>query len=82
MEYEKATTSNRDRRAKFIELANKRVSRTLKDLGLIANLANKRNYDYDDEQVKKIIKALQAELDAVKHSFTSESSGRSTNFEL
>ena len=74
--------SSRNKRAKFIELANKRVNRALKDLSLLANLANKRNYDYDDEQVKKIIKALQSELDAVKRSFNSEGAGKSTNFEL
>ena len=74
--------SSRNKRTKFIELANKRVPRALKDLELIANLSNRRNYEYDDEQVRKIIKALQTELDSVKHSFTSESTGRTVNFEL
>ena len=73
---------SRNKRAKFIELANKRVTRALKDLELIANLSNRRNYEYDDEQVRKIIKALQTELDSVKHSFTSDSTGRTSNFEL
>jgi FKBP-type peptidyl-prolyl cis-trans isomerase (trigger factor) len=74
--------SSRDKRAKFVELANKRVNRALKDLGLVANLANRRNYEYDDEQVRKIIKALQSELEAVKHSFNIDSAGRGNNFEL
>ena len=78
----KDSLSSRDKRAKFIELANKRVTRVLKDLGLVANLANRRNYEYDEEQVRKIIKALQNELDSVKHSFTNESAGRGTSFEL
>jgi hypothetical protein len=76
------SSGSRDKRAKFIELANKRVSRALKELSLIANLANKRNYDYDEEQAKKIIKALHSELESVKQSFNSEGANKSTNFEL
>ena len=72
----------RDKRAKFIELANKRVNRAMKDLALVANLANRRNYEYDEEQARKIIKALQGELDVVRHSFASESVGRGPGFEL
>ena len=74
--------SSRDKRQKFVELANKRVSKALKDLALIANLANKRNYDYDDEQARKIIKALQNELDVVKQSFTTEGPSRNADFKL
>ena len=56
---------------KFVELANKRVNKTIKDIQLIGNLANKQNYDYTEQQAKQIIKALQQELDEVKHSFSS-----------
>lgn len=55
---------------KFIELANKRVNKTIKDIQLIGNLANKQNYEYTEYQAKQIIKALQQELDDVKHSFS------------
>jgi hypothetical protein len=51
---------------KFVKLANKRVNKTIKDLQLIGNLANKRNYTYSDVQAKKIVKALQKELAEVK----------------
>lgn len=54
---------------KFIELANKRVNKTLKDIQLVGNLANKQNYEYNEQQVKQILKALQQELDNVKNSF-------------
>ncbi len=60
----------RDKRAKFLELANKRVNRAIKDLALIANLANRKNYEYTEEEAKKVIRALQAEVDHVKHNFT------------
>ena len=61
----------RDKKSKFIKLAEKRVSRTLNDLKLIRNLSNKNYYEYSDEQSKKIIRALQQELDLLKKSFQS-----------
>jgi hypothetical protein len=82
MKVSKTQPSARDKRAKFIELANKRVNRAIKDLELVGNLANKRNYEYDGEQARKIVKALQHELDLVKQSFQSGSSGTQTTFEL
>lgn len=82
MANKESDSAARDKRAKFVELANKRVARALKDLSLIGNLANRRNYDYDEEQGKKIIRALQQELDLVKGTFARESSGRRSTFEL
>ena len=56
-------------KSKFIKLAEKRVSRTLNDLKLIRNLSNKNYYEYSDEQSKKIIRALQQELDLLKNNW-------------
>jgi hypothetical protein len=61
--------ASRDKAAKFVELANKRVNKALKDIQLIGNLANRQNYEFTDEQAKKIVRALQQEVDVVKHSF-------------
>ena len=72
----------RDKSAKFIELANKRVNRAVKDISLIGNLSNRRNYTYNEEQAKKIIKALQSSVDQVKASFQSGIHGQEANFEL
>jgi hypothetical protein len=74
--------SSRDKAAKFIELANKRVNKAIKDLKLVSNLANTRNYEYTEEQAKKIIKALQKEIDTVKRSFQNVESLGHNDFEL
>ncbi len=58
---------NRD---KFVELAQKRVSRAIKDLRLVGNLANKSNYSYTETDVKKIIGALDIELKNLKKRFS------------
>ena len=69
--------ATRDKASKFVELANKRVNKALKDIQLIGNLANKQNYDFTEEQAKKIIRALQQEIDQIKHAFhNTEESGR------
>ncbi|MDB9975563.1 hypothetical protein OAE24_05270 [Candidatus Thioglobus sp.] len=60
----------RDKSAKFIELAEKRVNKTLNELKLIRNLSNKNYYEYTDDQAKKIIRALQQEMDLIKKNFT------------
>jgi hypothetical protein len=56
-------------RAKFVELANKRVSKTLKSIQLIGNLSNRSNYDYTEEDVTKIFRAIHQELAACRKSF-------------
>ena len=61
--------ATRDKASKFVELANKRVNKAMKDLQLIGNLSNRQNYEFSEEQAKRIIKALQIEVDAVKQSF-------------
>ena len=74
--------SNRDKGAKFIELANKRVNKAIKDIQLICNLANRQNYEFTDEQTKKIVRALQQELDQVKQSFSSTEVAGHSEFRL
>jgi ABC-type Fe3+-hydroxamate transport system substrate-binding protein len=62
--------TQRNPSAKFIELANKRVNKTIKDIRLVGNLSNKTIYSYDETQAKKIIKVLQREIDLLKARFT------------
>lgn len=64
-------------RRKFVELAEKRVTRAIKDIRLIGNLSNRSNYTYTEDDVRKIMKALKNELDGLKARF--ESVGGSTD---
>ncbi|QQP89825.1 hypothetical protein IGS68_00655 [Skermanella sp. TT6] len=63
-------------REKFKELASKRVTRALKDIQLIGNLANRSNYDYTDDDVNKIFRALQDEMNACRKRFELAGKGR------
>ena len=59
----------RDRRAKFVELANARVNKAIKTIRLIGNLSNQSAYEYSEDDVRKIVRALQRELDQLKARF-------------
>lgn len=65
------------KRERFVALTNKRVNRTIKDLRLIGNLSNRSAYAYTEEDVRKILRALQRELDALKGRFGGGESGDS-----
>ncbi len=56
-------------RAKFVKLAQARVSKAIKDVQLIGNLSNRSNYDYTDDDITKIFKALSEEINACKKRF-------------
>ena len=69
-------------RTKFVELAEKRVARAIKDIRLIGNLSNKSNYTYSDEDVRKIIKALDAEVKRLKQRFENHGAQDEAVFKL
>jgi hypothetical protein len=65
MVYEKCPNSmvnEGPNREKFIRLAEKRTQKAIETITLIGKLSNKSNYSYNEDDVKKIRKAL---LDAV-----------------
>lgn len=69
-------------RKKFVELAEKRVRRALKDLKLIGNLSNRSNYVYSAEDVRKICKALQTSLNEMKARFDRQGDDDKVDFKL
>lgn len=74
--------AQRDKQAKFIELANSRVNRAIKEIRLISNLANRSAYEYSEEDSKKIARAIQKELDLMKARFDGTGRGGDNNFTL
>lgn len=61
--------AERDKRQKFQELAEKRVNKAIKDLRLVGNLSNRNNYSFDEGDIRKIVKALEDEMRALKGRF-------------
>ena len=70
------------KRENFVRLAEARVSRALDSIRVIGNLSNRSNYEYDDQDVKKIIKTLQDELIKVKMQLEAKSGMSKQQFKL
>ena len=64
------------RHQKFVRLAEQRVNVILDKLRLLGQLSDRRNYEYTDEQISKIFKALDSELKATKSKFANGSNAR------
>lgn len=69
-------------RERFVVLAEKRVARAIKDIRLIGNLSNRSNYTYTDEDVKKIVNALNNELANMKRRFETRNEPEEVVFKL
>lgn len=70
------------KRDKFVELAEARIARTLKDLQLIGNLSNKSAYEYTEADVRKIFSTLQKALNTSKARFKTNSNSSNGEFKL
>jgi len=62
-----------ERRAKFKALAEKRVNKTISLIKLIGNLSRKSAYKYDDNDIAKMKKAINKELNNTWSKFNSGS---------
>lgn len=54
---------------RFKKIAEQRTNKILKTLKLLGNCSNKSNYEYTEEDVKKIFIALEKELKNTKNKF-------------
>jgi hypothetical protein len=72
----------RNKREKFVELAEARVNKTLKDIQLIGNLSNRSAYEFAEGDIRKIFGALQKGLDSAKAKFSREGEASGGEFRL
>ena len=61
-----ASETKRDR---FIRIAEARTNKILEMMRLLGNCSSKGNYEYTDEDVRKIFGALERELKITKNKF-------------
>jgi hypothetical protein len=57
------------RRARFENVAARRVQKTIDFLDSLANCANRSNYDYDEEDVKKMFRAIREAVNRSEGAF-------------
>lgn len=58
-----------EKRRKFRELAENRTNRAIEAIARIGNLSNRQIYEWDDAEVKKIVKALREAVSSVENRF-------------
>lgn len=75
-------TSVRNKRDRFVELAEKRVTRAIQTIRLIGNLGNRNNYEFSNEELERIIRALESEVRQLKRRFSEEQESKGAAFRL
>jgi hypothetical protein len=74
--------ADNEKRTKFVKLAEGRVQAALNSVRKIGNLSNRRSYQYDDADVRKIIKALRDAVSEIERRFDPSSSPGQKTFKL
>ena len=71
-----------EKRKKFVKLAEGRVQAALTAIRKIGNLSNRRSYQFDEADVRKIIKALKDAIADTERQFDPSSGSTQTTFKL
>lgn len=74
--------SIKDRRSKFVELAENRTKNAIKAIRVIAKLGNKNAYEFTDADVNKIAKALIREVELMKTRMSAKGGKETVDFAL
>jgi len=72
----------RDKRKKFVDIAERRVNRLINEIRLVGNLSNRSNYEYEEEDVRRIFAAVDSELRNARRRFESTSTAENSSFKL
>ncbi len=72
--------TEREKRERFKRVAEGRTNKIIDQIRLLGNCANKSNYEYDEEDIKKIFSAIENELKQTKAKYQEKSNNK--RFEL
>lgn len=64
--------ASKDKRGKFVEIAEARTNKIIDMIHLLGNCSNKNNYEYTDADVNQIFSALENELKECRKRFQPE----------
>ena len=60
---------NESRRERFVRLAENRMDSVLKGIELMGNLSNSSNYEFDQEDLNKIVRTLKNAVSELEHKY-------------
>ena len=81
-ETSKRPKSSQGKREKFRKLAESRTNNALIAIGRIGNLSNRQLYEFEEAEVRKIIKALREAIGEVESRFASPKGKAESRFKL
>jgi hypothetical protein len=71
-----------NKRAKFVQLAERRTINAIRAIRVIGKLGNPFAYEYDDSDVKKIVGALTKEIEDLRLRMAKKGTKASVEFKL
>lgn len=75
-------TEKSEKRQKFRGLAEKRTTRALEAIRRIGNLSNRQIYEYQEDEVRKIVRALREAVSEIEMRFKSPKGRVENGFKL
>jgi len=72
----------RDRRERFISLAETRTEKAIRSIRLLENLANRANYEFEPAELDQIVRALEGEIKSLKVVYARASDSSQGSFRL
>ena len=72
--------SLQEKTERFKRVAEKRTNRIIEQIRLLGNCSNRSNYEYTEEEVKKIFVTIEAELKEAKSKYQTKT--KTNRFEL
>jgi hypothetical protein len=72
----------RDKRGKFVALAESRTAAAIKAIRVIGKLGNQSHYEYTEADVRKIAAALSKEVEALKSRMLTRGGKEQVEFKL
>lgn len=72
--------AEKEKMERFKRVAEGRTNRIIDQLRLLGNCANRSNYEYSDEDIKKIFNAIESELKETKQKYQTKTNAK--KFEL
>jgi len=79
---ERKTAPQRDKRAKFVALAESRTVNAIRAIRVIGKLGNKSHYEYSEADVRKIAQVLSKEIELLKSRLTDKGGKTGIEFKL
>lgn len=76
------TPAESTKREKFVKLAESRTINAIKAIRVIGKLGNRNAYEFDDADVRKIVKALNDEIEALRNRMKTTKSSDGVDFKL